>query len=683
MGPLAIPASQPMPLAADALAHGDASLKGFERIVRLAARTLGVGFAGICVGDPARPAFIARVGSLAIAASDVAPCLELAARHPDPLLLGDAASDIRLRDCDAIRVAAMRLVLVCPLLDEGGERIGFLCALDDAPRALTLADREALDDLAGITMLALREWRKATLLNRAEQALLSLMKGFAADQQGDHLGLQAQFVAEVLGLDGVLIAEFADKDRTRLRTVSRFWGGGFQPELSFEVAGTPVEALLERGKTTWTAGVGRAFPAAAPILEGVEGCCLALLRDGAGEAYGVMMALSAGPVQDVALVEALLPVVAAGVEVRYKARRAAQELRMREAEIHAMFEHTSDLIFILDRDFRYVNVNPAYAAALGRPVPEILGERSGYYLPPHAVERAVETNCQIIKTGLPIAYDITLETTKGLRSFSVLKFPHVDLDGSIVGVIGIARDISERKLLERQKSEFVTALSHEIRTPLFAIQNAIRLMTDGCCAPDSEKGRRMLTIAVRNAERLVRLTHDVLSLEGLEAGAFPIEAEACDAASLLSEAAFYLEGLAEQAGVTLAIAAAPVTFEACPERVMQVLVNLVGNAIKFSPAGAQVNLEASCDKEEVLFAVRDQGCGIAGKDLYRVFDPFHQVEPASRRHGGIGLGLPISREIVQAHGGRIWVESEVGSGSAFYVALPVRTRLRLKETRPR
>ncbi|MNY44237.1 Sensor histidine kinase YycG [compost metagenome] len=91
-------------------------------------------------------------------------------------------------------------------------------------------------------------------------------------------------------------------------------------------------------------------------------------------------------------------------------------------------------------------------------------------------------------------------------------------------------------------------------------------------------------------------------------------------------------------------------------------------------------MEATIDGEEVRFAVRDQGRGIPSEDLYRVFDPFHQVSPRPLARGGIGLGLPISREIVQAHGGRIWVESEVGVGSTFYVALPLKTRLRLRDT---
>lgn len=527
MGPLAMQANHAAVLNAGRAA-ADQSLRGFERIARMTARALGVPFAGICLGDPAGPCFIARFGALDAGVPQAAPFLLVAAQQTEPLVVADAQADSRFRACDAVVEHGVRMFTAYPLFDDVGERIGFLCALACAPRAFSFGDREALDDLAGLAMLALGEWRKASLLNRAEQ-----------------------------------------------------------------------------------------------------------------------------------------------------------ELRLREAELHAMYEHAMDLIFILDRDCRYINVNPAYAAALGQPIEAILGQRSGYYLPPHAVERAVETNARILETGQPIVYDITLDCALGVRSFSVLKFPYRDQEGAIVGVIGIARDISERKALERQKSEFVTALSHEIRTPLFAIQNAVRLLLDRCCEPGSDKGRRMLSIAARNAERLVRLTHDVLSLEGVEAGAIPFEAEPCDASALLEEAASYLEGLAEQAGIALAVAAEPVRFEACPERVMQVLINLVGNAIKFSPAGTRVSLEASERGEEVLFAVRDQGGGIPGEDLYRVFDPFHQVQSHAPRQTGIGLGLPISREIVLAHGGRIWVESEVGRGSAFYVALPLRTRLRLSETLPR
>lgn len=657
--------------------------QNLARVARTVSRLLGGGWAYFCVGDPASPCVIAGDGAGEASLAALFDFLTIAAQQDAPLLVPDAVADPRFQRSEAVAALGVRMVVAYPLLDDDGGRIGFLCALAQEPRSFSNGDREALDDLVGLAILALRKWRKERLLARAEQALRSFQQGLASDQKGDHLGMQAAFMAQTLALDGVVIAEFADKGRTRMRTVSRYWRGAFLPELEFAVAGTPVETFCSKGQRTWRQGLPSLFPGARPLLDGVEGCILIPLRDASAEVYGVMMVFGASPFEDTPLIEALLPVVAAGVEARYKARRAEHELRMREAEIRAMYDHTTDLIFILDRDFRYINVNPAYAAALGQPIEAILGQRSGYSLPPHAMDRAIETNAWILETGQPVVYDIVMECALGMRSFSVLKFPYRDQEGAIAGVSGIARDISDRKALERQKSAFVTALSHEIRTPLFAIQNALHLLSAGCCEPGSQKGRRMLSIAERNAERLVRLAHDVLLLEGLEAGAIPFVAEECDAVALMEEAAAYLEGLAEQAGLSFSITAPPLRFEASAERIMQVLVNLLSNAIKFSPAGAQVSLEATEDGEEIRFAVRDRGRGIPGEDLYRVFDPFHQVQTDDGGHGGIGMGLPISREIVLAHGGRIWVESELGRGSAFYVALPFRTRLRLKETRPR
>ncbi|MBO9539804.1 PAS domain-containing protein [bacterium] len=647
------------------------------RLARMAARTLDAAAAGVCVGPPERPSLLVNVGSLSVGDALLVPFLCQADRQQAPLLVADVRKDERFAQGER---HALRMAMVYPLFNGTGERLGFLWALSQTPRAFEAGDREALDDLAGFARLALREWRDPSFIDRAEQALFSFMQGLASDPNGDHHPLQARFLAEVLAMDGVLIAEFADPARQRMRTVARFCRGEILPEVEFAVAGTPIEPLLVNGAQTWKQEVWRLFPGVSALLEGAEACVATPLRNAAGEVYGVLMALRTSPLEEVTLVEALLPVVAAGIEARYKARRAEQELRIREATIRSVYEHATDLIFILDRNWRYINVNPAYARALGRPIEGIIGQPSGYDLPPHVLERVLETNARILETGQPTVYDTTMEFPEGIRSFSVVKFPYRDQTGEIVGVIGIARDISERKALERQKSDFIKALSHEIRTPLFAIQSAVRLLTVGCCDPAAEKGRRMLAIAAHNAERLVRLTHDVLSLEGLEAGLLPIEATACDAASLLEEAAASLAGLADEAGITLDVASPVIPFEACPERIMQVLVNLVGNAIKFSHAGSRIGMEAVADGEEVRFAVRDQGRGIPSEDLYRVFDPFHQVHPRPLARGGIGLGLPISREIVRTHGGRIWVESEVGVGSTFYVALPIKTRLRLSET---
>ncbi|BAS10554.1 sensor protein kinase WalK [Arthrobacter sp. Hiyo4] len=244
-------------------------------------------------------------------------------------------------------------------------------------------------------------------------------------------------------------------------------------------------------------------------------------------------------------------------------------------------------------------------------------------------------------------------------------------DGARLVYSSVVRDVSERYAAERAKDEFVSVVGHELRTPLTSIHGALGLLRAGLLGSLNERGRQMVEIAAHNTDRLVRLINDILDIERLNSGKVALELRECDIAVLAERTREVMRAMAETAGVFLVLDVESAEVWADPDRIEQTLTNLVSNAIKFSPAGAQVRLMIRGDRHGVTIQVRDQGRGIPPEDLERIFERFQQVDATdSRDKGGTGLGLAICRTIAEQHGGRIWAENAPGGGAVFTVTLP-------------
>lgn len=266
-------------------------------------------------------------------------------------------------------------------------------------------------------------------------------------------------------------------------------------------------------------------------------------------------------------------------------------------------------------------------------------------------------------------------------------------NGAIVGAVVTFKDITERQQVERMKDEFISVVSHELRTPLTSIHGSLKLLTSGLLDAHSERGQRLLQIAVDSTDRLVRLINDILDIERIESGKVMMAKQACNVAELLAEAANVMQAIAHKANITLSVASLDSPLWADPDRIIQTLTNLLSNAIKFSakgntvwlgaalmsdpatrpPALATTHFPLSLETPSICFYVRDQGRGIPADKLTTIFERFQQVDASdSRNSEGTGLGLAICRSIVQEHGGHIWVDSALGKGSTFYFTLPLR-----------
>ena len=246
-----------------------------------------------------------------------------------------------------------------------------------------------------------------------------------------------------------------------------------------------------------------------------------------------------------------------------------------------------------------------------------------------------------------------------------------DLAASVTTEVELRLDVAERRQIARLKDEFVSIVAHELRTPLTSIRGSLGLLASGRLN-GTPQAQRMLEIAAQNSDRLVRLINDKLDLDRLQSGRLELNPARVEVARLVEQSMHAVEGAATGVQVTLEARIDPgLDVWADPDRVVQVLVNLLSNAAKFSPPGAVVEVVAENRGEQALFQVRDRGRGIPADKLDAIFERFRQVDSSDARDkGGTGLGLAICRSIVQQHGGRIWVASEWGKGSTFFFTLP-------------
>jgi PAS domain S-box-containing protein len=239
--------------------------------------------------------------------------------------------------------------------------------------------------------------------------------------------------------------------------------------------------------------------------------------------------------------------------------------------------------------------------------------------------------------------------------------------------VGLVRDITERKKADQQKSDFVSVVSHELRTPLTSIRGSLGLLMSPVAEDLPESARELLAIAVRNSDRLIRLINDILDLQKIESGEIAVNEEAIDVGSFLEHAVEDNQGIADTFGVTLVLTNDAPGEKVCADRdrLMQVITNLISNAVKFSPRGAAVELILTHAGDDLSFAVRDQGPGIPEEFQSKIFDRFSQADSsATRKQGGTGLGLSIAQSIIELHGGSLRFTTQEGQGTTFTFALP-------------
>ena len=243
----------------------------------------------------------------------------------------------------------------------------------------------------------------------------------------------------------------------------------------------------------------------------------------------------------------------------------------------------------------------------------------------------------------------------------------------VAAAVSHARLFEDMKALDRSKSEFLSIASHEVRTPLTVIKSSLDVLVHSPQFQYSPDQRQLIGFCQESVDRLIRLVRDILDVSKIDAGVLSVQLAPTSFHELIEKCLYWVPRLPGGAGIEVEarLSSNPVMIYADPNRITQVLENLISNAIKFSKPGGKVTIELVERERECELIVSDLGKGIAAEDLERIFGKFYQVaESSTREQGGTGLGLVICRGIVEAHNGRIWAESELGRGSRFHVTLP-------------
>lgn len=240
------------------------------------------------------------------------------------------------------------------------------------------------------------------------------------------------------------------------------------------------------------------------------------------------------------------------------------------------------------------------------------------------------------------------------------------------GALVVLHDVTGIEAAQKSRREFVANVSHELRTPLTSIQGYVETLVEDP-NPKPEITREFLQIILKNATRMSRLTEDLLALASVESPDYKLTLQPTRASALVDDALQSLTGIVMDSGVQLESSGGPDDLVmADPDAMHQVFGNLIENALKYAKDTKKIRVAACAQESEVQFTVQDFGPGIASEHLERIFERFYRIDKArSRESGGTGLGLAIVKHIVQAHGGRIWAESELGSGVSFHFVLPM------------
>ncbi len=336
----------------------------------------------------------------------------------------------------------------------------------------------------------------------------------------------------------------------------------------------------------------------------------------------------------------------------------------------AIIENAVDVICSIDSDWKFVAVSPS-VQSWGYTQADLLGSRFVNIIEATWVDETLKTMSSVRETKSPLSFENAVVCKDGTIVAALWTGAWSDLDQALFCVV---HDLTEQKKLERLRDEFLAMITHDLRTPLTAVQIFHELLSLEVLGTLNQEGLASLSQAEKSVNRLLNMVSDLLDYEKLKAGEMQLVFKPTSLSSILEESVHAVKPFAEKHKIGLELPSTAIQFNADGERLVRVLVNLLSNAVKFSPEGSLVKITLEEDDDWIKLAVVDSGAGIPIEAQSSVFEKYKQVTGVkSSKMQGTGLGLPICKAIVEAHGGSISVSSEVGKGSKFWFQLPKNT----------
>ena len=358
-------------------------------------------------------------------------------------------------------------------------------------------------------------------------------------------------------------------------------------------------------------------------------------------------------------------------------QRNRKEIEKQARDWQRAFDSVSSCVFLLNAEYEIEQCNKATENFLGKTKEEIKGH--------HCYELVHATKCPIPECPLAtMKKDLQRKVNVlqvGDKFLQVTTDPSFDKDGNLTGAVHTIDDITEQKKMEeaehslmKAKSDFISMVTHELRSPMCAIEMGLNLILDESTENLNAMQLEILSGSRKSVKRLQELIKSTLDLQKLNSGTASLNIQKNNINSLIREVKSTMMPLIDRDNLYLNVclddALPSILFDI--DKITQLLVNLISNAIKFSDKGTITITTASCENE-VVVSVKDEGLGIEDKDLPSLFMPFKQLNNESKNYkaGSSGLGLSISKTIIESHGGKIWAESKVGVGSVFSFSLPI------------
>jgi PAS domain S-box-containing protein len=366
-------------------------------------------------------------------------------------------------------------------------------------------------------------------------------------------------------------------------------------------------------------------------------------------------------------------------------KQLERELRQAKGQLEAILQNAGDGITVHDAEGHMLYVNEVAARMSGFPSVAVMlsasrevyhqtlqrfvvRDEDGHVLKPEEFpgRRALRDGCAIQQ--LLNYYD----TVSGRSFWSLIKSqPIFNEEGRAQLVVNVLVDVSEQQELEQRKNEFISMASHELKTPLTALKGFTTILQRRLSRQGDEQGLHYLARMDRQLEKLTGLVNELLDLSKMEAGTLALQEEVVDLTALIEEIVEDVQGTTTTHRISIEERADIHTI-GDRDRLGQVLINLLTNAIKYSPEADRVIVRAVVDGEQARVSVQDFGIGIAQAHHGQVFDRFYQVtDPRGKTYPGLGIGLYIAQEIIRRHAGTIWVESSKGKGATFFFTLPL------------